>query len=281
MKKKYDFHTHTSASDGSLSPADLIEKAKAEGLEVIAITDHDTVGGLPEALEAGKALDLMVIPGVEISIDFSPGTLHMCGYLIDIESKSIRENLVFLQKGRANRNIEIVSKLNSLGMAITMKEVADVAGADVVGRPHFAKVLLDKGYVANTKDAFDRLLAKGQPCYVDRIRLSKKDALDMIKGSGGIAVLAHPGQLNLASQDEYRAFFKDLRDIGVDGIEAYSSHHSDEENKKFASIAQELSMLITGGSDFHRDNDPMVQLGVFGVEPDIDISIFTQRKTRN
>ena len=271
MKQKYDLHTHTTASDGSLSPSDLIKKAKEEAIELIAITDHDTVGGVREALEAGKSLGVKVIPGVEISIGLARGTMHLCGYMIDINSKAVKDNLAFLQKGRAGRNHEILKKLNESGMSITMEEIAKAAGADVVGRPHFAKVLVDKGYVASRKEAFDELLANGKPCYVDRIRLSKREALDMIKGSGGLAVLAHPGQLKLNSGDDYKAFFKELRDLGVDGIEAYSSHHSDIENQFFASTAKELEMQVTGGSDFHGNNDPKVNLGVFGNDSNISL----------
>ena len=271
MKQDFDFHTHTNASDGSFSPTELIKRAKAEGIVTIAITDHDTVGGGEEAIEAGKAFGINVIPGVEISIDFSPGTMHLCGYFMDINNEEFQKRLRFVQKARLNRNPQIIKKLNDLGMDITLEEVTEEAGADQVGRPHFANVLLKKGYVKNTKEAFTRFLAKGASCYVDKKRLTKEQAINMIVNSGGLAAIAHPAQLKLNAEQEYRDLFKELKELGVAGIEAYSSHHSEGENSMFKRMADELDMLVTGGSDFHGETKPKVELGVFGENVQIDL----------
>ena len=147
MKQAFDFHVHTNASDGSFSPADLIKKARKEGVATIAIADHDTVGGIEEAIKAGEIFGVNVIPGVEVSIDFSPGTMHLCGYLIDIKNEELQEGLRFVQEARLNRNPQIIKKLNDLGINITMEEVIQEAGGDQIGRPHFANILLKKGYV--------------------------------------------------------------------------------------------------------------------------------------
>jgi len=244
MKQNFDFHIHT---------------------------NHDTVGGIEEAIRVGKEVDANVIPGVEVSIDFSPGTMHLCGYLIDINNKEFQEGLRFIQEARLNRNPQIIKKLNDLGMDITIEEVIKEAGGDQVGRPHFANVLVKKGYVKNAKEAFTKFLAKGASCYVDKKRLTKKQAINMIVNSGGLAVLAHPAQLKLNTEQEYRDLFKGLKELGVAGIEAYSSHHSEEENKMFKGMADELDLLVTGGSDFHGSTKPKIELGVFGKNVQIDL----------
>ena len=271
IKQIFDFHVHTNASDGSFSPLTLVKKAKKEGMATIAITDHDTVGGVKEAVEAGQSLGVDVISGVELSIDFSPGTMHLCGYFIDIANERFQQGLQFVQEARLNRNPQIIRKLNDLGMNITISEVNKEAGGDQVGRPHFANVLLKKGYIVNTKEAFTKFLAKGASCYVDKKRLTKEQAINMIVNSGGLVVLAHPAQLKLNTEQEYRELFKELKELGVAGIEAYSSHHSEEENKEFKKMAEELDMLVTGGSDFHGETKPKVELGVFGQDVQIDL----------
>ena len=271
MKQNFDLHVHTNASDGSFSPTDLIKKAKEEGVLTVGIADHDTVGGVKEALLAGKEIGVNVVSGVEISIDFSPGTMHLCGYFIDIENKNLNEGLRFIQEGRTNRNPQIIKKLNELGMDITLEEVKKEAGGEVIGRPHISACLVKKGYVKDTKEAFKRFLAKGKSCYIERVRLGKQEAINMIKEAGGVAVLAHPKQLKLNSKEEYKQLFAEFRKIGVLGIEAYSSHHSSEENNMFKSLAEDLDMFVTGGSDYHGETKPDVKLGVFGDNVGINI----------
>lgn len=270
MRGKVDFHVHSNASDGSLSPREVVRKAGEEGLDVIAITDHDTTSGISDAVEAAEEFGVMVIPGVEISIDFQPGTNHLCGYFIDIENDELKDNLQFVQNARSNRNPMIVQKLNALGIDITMSEIVEQAGGDQIGRPHFAKVLVRKGYVKDTKEAFTKYLAKGAPCYMDKQRLSIKHAVKMIRNAGGVAVLAHPAELGFDTEKKYREYFRYAKDMGVGGIESYSSHHSKDQNAVFRRLADELQMFSTGGSDFHGETKPKIQLGVFGENVDID-----------
>jgi predicted metal-dependent phosphoesterase TrpH len=270
MRGKVDFHVHSNASDGSLSPREVVRKAGEEGLDVIAITDHDTTSGISDAVEAAEEFGVMVIPGVEISIDFQPGTNHLCGYFIDIENDELKDNLQFVQNARSNRNPMIVQKLNALGIDITMSEIVEQAGGDQIGRPHFAKVLVRKGYVKDTKEAFTKYLAKGAPCYMDKQRLSIEHAVKMIRNAGGVAVLAHPAELGFDTEEKYREYFRYAKDTGVGGIESYSSHHSKDQNAVFRRLADELQMFSTGGSDFHGETKPKIQLGVFGENVDID-----------
>ncbi|MFP4549039.1 MAG: PHP domain-containing protein [Fidelibacterota bacterium] len=269
MKQHYDLHTHTTVSDGTFSPEELVQKAIDEGFKAIAITDHDNIGGIQTAQEfAGDRL--MVISGVEISVEYGPGTMHMCGYFMDLDNDCLNERLDFVQEARRQRNPKIVKKLNDAGFAMTMEEIEAVAGSKQVGRPHFATVMLDKGYVKTKQEAFDKYLDKSAPCYVNKARLSLEDSVKAIRTAGGIPVLAHPIQLKLNNEKEYREMFSHLKKMGVMGIEAFTSRQTDEENELFSKMAKDLNMLITGGSDFHGDNKPNVKLGYFGSEVNID-----------
>ncbi|MBN1350376.1 PHP domain-containing protein [candidate division KSB1 bacterium] len=270
--QNFDFHTHTTASDGSLRPVELIELAARQGITTLAVTDHDTISGLDAACEAGKAMGITVIPGLEISIDFEPGTMHLCGYFIDTTNQALKNGLKIVQEAREKRNPRIIEKLNEMGIDITLEEVNAEVGTSRAGRPHFAKVLLEKGYVNSIQQAFDSYLAKGAPCYVNKMRLKKAEAIALIIASGGIAVLAHPIQLKLSTPVEYRAVFSELKALGASGIEAYSSYHTNQENMLFKSLAEELDMLVTGGSDFHGATKPNVKPGVFGDDVRIDLN---------
>jgi len=281
MQQTFDFHSHTTVSDGSLSPRQLVEKAFNEGIKTIAITDHDNIGGISDASKRGKELGIKVIPGVEISIDYSPGTMHMCGYNIDINNKELLNGLVFVQEARRNRNPEIIKKMNKLGIDINLDEVKSVAGSDQIGRPHFARILIEKGYAKDIKEAFEKYLAKGAPCYLDKKRLSLDKAIKMILNAKGLPVLAHPVQLGLKDEAEYREFFQEMKNKGVLGIEAYSSHQTDVENQMFFNLATELDMMVFGGSDFHGDTKPKVKLGVFGRNVKIDLSTLLKQLKRN
>ena len=264
MQQNFDLHTHSNASDGSYAPADLVRLAAECGVTTLALTDHDTVSGIAEAQAAGEKYGVTLIPGVEISIDFTPGTMHICGYYLDPENTELQAGLNFVQVARRNRNPRIIEKLNVLGVAITLDEVKAVAGPDQLGRPHFAQVLVQKGYARDTQAAFSKYLAKGAPAYMDKQRLSLDRAVAMIQAAGGVAVLAHPIQLKLNSWQEYREKITELKNAGITGVEAFNSYQSEEENQQFYTIATELEMLITAGSDFHGAIKPKVKLGQFG-----------------
>lgn len=281
MRQKFDLHVHTSASDGSLTPRQLVERAKELSIATIAITDHDTIAGVTEAIEAGVGLGVNVIPGVEISVDYGPGTMHLCGYCFDIADKRLLDALRRVRDGRASRNPRIIEKLNALGMSIAMEEVAGEAGGDVIGRPHMASVLVKKGYVANIKEAFDKFLAKGASCYVDRMRLERGAAVDVVRNAGGVCVLAHPSALRLPSESSCRGFFIELKKAGVTGVEAFSSHHTEEENAVFVRLAGEAGLFVTGGSDYHGSSKPDVELGVFGETVSAEIGTIMAAMSRH
>jgi len=174
-----DLHLHTTASDGVKSPSEIVRYAKSKGLQAISITDHDTIGGLEEGMAEGERIGFEVIPGIEVSAEHSPGSMHLLGYLIDIHHPSLNEKLKYLQRAREERNPRMVEKLNKLGVHITYEEVVKASGGGQVGRPHFAQVLIEKGYVRNFQEAFDRYLKKGASAYVDKLRLIPKEAINL------------------------------------------------------------------------------------------------------
>ncbi|MGD8989694.1 MAG: PHP domain-containing protein, partial [Syntrophobacterales bacterium] len=186
-----DLHTHSSYSDGSFSPGQLVQLAKDKGLRAIALTDHDTVAGLEEALAAGKELEVEVVPGVEISAQYPPGTMHILGYYVQPSHPELLRDLEKLQKARAARNPKIIERLQALGLEISWTEVLNLSGGQV-GRPHIAQVLLHRGYVSSINEAFSRYLKKGAIAYVEKFRFPPDEAIAMIRNAGGLAALAHP-----------------------------------------------------------------------------------------
>ena len=261
-----DLHTHSTASDGTLAPSEVVRLAAAQGLSAIALTDHDTVAGAAEAASAALSFGIDFLPGIEISAEFpQPGTLHILGYGIDPDSPDLRNLTETLLAGRDNRNPKIVAKLNELGMAITMDEVEAEAhigsGGGVIGRPHIAAILVRKGYANSMADAFKYFLAPGGSAYFDKERLSPQTAIAMIKQSGGLAVLAHPSQLRTTNDAELDRVIKHLIDLGLAGIEVLHSDHSETQTKTYTALADRYGVLKTGGSDFHGSNKPTIPLG--------------------
>ena len=255
-----DLHTHSTASDGSLSPAKLVAYAQEKRLDAIAITDHDTVEGVQEALDAGKSRGMEVVPGIEISAEYPDSTLHILGYYIDYGDEKFLENISTLQRARADRNPEIVKKLQALGLGIEIDEIIEEAGGGQVGRPHFAQVLVRKGYVKTHREAFDRYLAKGAPAYTDKFRFQPADAISHILSAKGIPVLGHPGTLN-RSTTELESVVRELAGYGLMGIEVYYSDHNGSQMKLYEELAAKYSLLITGGSDFHGKSIKGIDLG--------------------
>jgi hypothetical protein len=256
-----DLHTHSTASDGSYRPAEVVRLAKEGGLKAVALTDHDTTDGLDEALAAGVELGVEVIPGVEISTRFTDDTMHILGYFLDFKSGKLEERLAVLKQARKDRNPKIVAKLNGLGIPITMEQVERASGGGQVGRPHIARVLLGAGYVRSMQQAFDIYLKNGGNAYVAKYRFPPAEALDMIREAGGIPVLAHPFTLGLGSAMALRDLLRDLQALGLAGIEVFYAEHTAEQEAMYLKLAQELGLLVTGGSDFHGDNKPDVTLG--------------------
>jgi predicted metal-dependent phosphoesterase TrpH len=256
-----DLHLHTTASDGVMSPSEIVRYAKMKGLQAIAITDHDTIGGLEEGLLEGERIGFEVITGIEISAVHSPGSMHLLGYFIDNRYPGIHERLEYLQTARAERNPKIVKKLNQLGIELTYEEVMNASGGGQVGRPHFAQVLLEKKYVRSFQEAFDRFLKKGAPAYVDKFRFTSKEALHFINDAKGISVLAHPKTLNMAGYSELENLLLQLIEEGLQGIEVSYPEHSALEVGQYKTLAERYGLLMTGGTDYHGNEKNGFDIG--------------------
>ena len=258
-----DLHCHSTASDGTFPPENVVTLAKESGLSALSLTDHDTIAGLHAAASAAMNLGIDFLPGIEISCIFpKPGLMHLLGYGIDPASKVLAEMTRKLIEGRDARNLEIIAKLQSLNIAITLQEVEDIAGGDVIARPHIAQVLVRKGYVSSIKQAFDKYLAPGGRAFFDKEVFTSREAIGMIHDSGGIAVLAHPVQLKTSNYAQFQQTVKGLTDIGLDGIEVIHSDHNAAAVERMSEIASQFNLLKTGGSDFHGSRKPGVELGI-------------------
>ncbi len=257
-----DLHTHTTASDGSFSPAEVVAMAKAAGLKAVAITDHDTVGGVQQALEAGVKEGIEVVGGVEISVNRpdGKGSMHILGLMVDHTNPQLLTGLQRLQQARAERNPKIVKRLNALGIDITMEEVEALAGGDQVGRPHFAQALVHRGVVADRAEAFERFLASGRPAYEPKFRFEPPQAIALLRSATALPILAHPGLLGLTKQ-ELKQLLVQLKGWGLEGIEAYYSEHTHSQQQMLLELAQELGLAVSGGSDFHGAAKPDISLG--------------------
>lgn len=260
MEKFIDLHTHSTASDGSMSPAELVRHAKERGLAAVALTDHDTVDGIQEAIKEGKRSGVEVIPGIEISVRYKP-EMHILGLFPEGDSYlNIRSELSTVKKGREDRNKKIINRLNELGIEITEDEVKDVAMGDITGRPHIARVLVAKGYVRTIDEAFDIYLCKEGLAYFQRFELEPADGIRAIKKSGGVPVIAHPVFLR-KSYDEMDKLLKELKEYGLGGIEAHYSENTKEDTGNFLRLAIKHELVATGGSDFHGNFKPGIELG--------------------
>jgi len=256
-----DLHTHSNASDGTFPPREVVRLAKERRLKALALTDHDTIDGLPEAMAAGQELGIEVIPGVEISAQHTSGSMHILGYFLDYESKALAQQLAVLKQARKDRNPQIIAKLNDLGLAITMEQVEHISGGGQVGRPHIARALYENGYVRSIQEAFDIYLGNNGKAYVSKFRFPPEEAMAMIREAKGIPVLAHPFTLGLNTSETLRPLLKELMALGLAGIECYYPEHSSGQEALYLFLTRELGLLITGGSDFHGDNKPEVTLG--------------------
>jgi 3',5'-nucleoside bisphosphate phosphatase len=256
---RIDLHTHTTASDGSLSPSELVRVAKQQGLSALAITDHDSVEGLSEAMAQGERLGITVIAGIEISCLYEEVELHILGYFINQDDPHLKPALERYLSSRNDRNPKIVERLCQLGMDLSYDEVKDFAGPATIGRPHIAQVLLRKGHVTSVADAFDRYLGDGGPAYVARVLPTASEAISLIRTVGGLPVLAHP--VYAARLKSFNEVCAALKTFGLAGLETLYSSHTQQQTDRFRSIAREQSLLITGGSDFHGESKPEVLVG--------------------
>jgi predicted metal-dependent phosphoesterase TrpH len=258
-----DLHCHSTASDGTRSPTDIVRLAKDSGLSALALTDHDTGAGVAEAASAAESLGIDFLPGIEISCEYPhPGTMHLLGYGIDPENPVLRDLTARLIAGRNNRNPRIVARLNELGVSISMDEVESEAGGTVVGRPHIAAILVRKGYVNSIKHAFDKFLGTTGLAYFDKERLTSRQAMELVRQSGGLPVLAHPIQLRTTNDAELTRVVKDLVDLGLVGLEVIHSDHDRSMVERYGTLADKYKLLKTGGSDFHGANKKDISLGL-------------------
>jgi 3',5'-nucleoside bisphosphate phosphatase len=257
---RIDLHTHTTASDGSLSPAQLVQYAKHQGLHALAVTDHDTIAGLADAIAEGERLGVRIIPGIELSCFHQSIELHILGYFIDPLDPHLRPALLRYQSSREERNLRIIERLRELGLDITYQEVKTFAALATVGRPHIAQVLLQKGYVYSVADAFSRYLGDDGPAYIARTTPDAPEAIALIRRIGGVPVLAHPIYAARARQS-FERLCAALKNAGLWGLETVYSGHTQQQTDRLRAVAREQGLGISGGSDFHGESRPEVLLG--------------------
>ena len=240
-----DLHIHTTASDGSLSPEEIVKKAEKLRYKAIAITDHDTVDGLKKALKEAKKRRVEVIPGIEINTEYEGHEVHILGYFIDYTDPNLLKKIEYYKKLRVKRVRKIVNKLNKMGFEIDMNDVLEFAKGPAIGRSHIARAMRKKDYVQSTSEAFDKYIGIGKPAYVNRERMSPEKSIKLIKQCGGIPVLAHPG---LVGSDQV---VKKIIEFGVKGLEVFYYEHSKGQEEKYRTMARENNLIVTGGSDDH------------------------------
>lgn len=274
---RLDLHLHTTHSDGSCTPAEVVDLAHQAGVTALAITDHDIMSGVAEAITAGNRYGIEVIPGVEISSIIGRSELHILGYFLDWQDPALNERCKTLRDSRHRRNPQIIERLQTLGIDITYDEVRALAGSDSVGRPHIARALMDKQVVTSAKEAFDRFLADGKPAYVPRDLPSPAEAIEWIKTAGGLAVLAHPTWVKLADRSLIE-LVRELKTAGLDGVEVYYSTHAARQTREYLALAQQLGLLVTGGSDFHGLTKPDIEVGIGKGTLHIPTSLLTKMK---
>lgn len=254
-----DLHIHSTISDGTMSPSEIVAFAARKGLSAIAITDHDSVDGVGEAIDKGKELGVEVVAGVELSVRYKKGSAHLLGYLFDYESVALHQALSRLQEGRVVRNKEIISRLNKLGIAMQYAELEKIAGPGECGRPHIARLLINKNVVRTMDEAFEKYLGHGAKAYASRFIYDAAEAIALLKDAGGVSVLAHPFQLG-RQVDLFRELLLEMVDMGLDGIEVYYPSHTRQFRKQLMVFAKQHGLLLTGGSDFHGSIRPGTSL---------------------
>lgn len=256
-----DLHAHTDHSDGTFTPAELVAEGVRVGLSTLAITDHDTFAGYDAAVPYAAEARLNLICGIELSTRYQGGSVHLLAYFpVTPPSEELRAWLAWVLEMRRDRNIRLIAKLQSLGIQITLEEVEKL-GRTLTGRPHFAQVLVKKGYAKDIQNAFDLFLDESARGFVHREEVPMEEALERILASGGVASLAHPVRVAKNNWEKLAAYVEDLAGLGMGAIEVYHSDHSPENVSYYASLAERFRLGITGGSDFHGANKPLISLG--------------------
>ena len=255
-----DLHVHSACSDGSETPERVVELAAEAGLTAVALTDHDGLGGVALARERAEGLGIVFVPGCEVSCTFSPGAMHVLSYFVEPGVGPLQDELARLRRDRVERNERLVQRLGELGLQVSLEEVGAAAGGSVIGRPHFASVLVAKGAAASIDDAFEKILAKGAPGYVPKARLDARSLIAAANASGAVTVLAHPFSLGLdpAGLDLVLA---ELAEAGMAGVECYYGRYRPEERTALAEMAGRHGLVASGGSDFHGSFKPDLHVG--------------------
>lgn len=259
--RRIDLHAHTEHSDGTLSPRELVERARDVGLSALAVTDHDTTSALAEARATGEELGVEILDGCEITAQSPSGIVHVLAYGFDEQDDGFQALLARVRDGRDARNDKILEKLTTLGVPLALEEVQALAVGQIVARPHFAQAMVKRGYVDHLREAFDHYLRDGGPAYVQAEVPETEEAIAMTADAGGAAVIAHPRSLKLGSREAYERVFRGYKEAGLAGIEV--NHPSQDVNlrRRFSDLASLLDLIPTGGSDFHGANKPHIELG--------------------
>jgi len=261
-----DLHIHSTASDGTVSPAEIVRIARNLNLGAVAITDHDTLAGSKEAIEAGIPESLHFLTGIEISANAlqvypCSGSFHILGYGMRTDHPVLNQTLEVLQDARKNRNPGIIERLNRLGMDISLTELAENFGESQIGRPHIARLMMKKAFVSSIDEAFDLYLGKGKPAYIEKYRIDCDQAIALILEAGGVPVLAHPALLKPVNGAPIEDLIRILKDMGIRGIEVYYPEHTPHQTQLYAELAERYDLLMTGGTDFHGSLKPDIQMG--------------------
>lgn len=256
-----DLHAHSTASDGTYTPSELVSYATKKGLRALALTDHDTVSGIEEARKTAKQFDIELIPGIELSADNRGSEIHILGLYIDYKNPEFLSKITEFQEGRIQRNQKMLDALAEEGMDVTEAEMLEEFPGAVLTRAHVAKMLVKKGYIKTYEEAFQKYIGSGCRCYVPRKKISPKEAISFIQAANGIPVLAHPllYHLDMRELDELVCY---LEKAGLKGIEALYSLHTEADTRMLVKLAKKYRLLITGGADFHGATKPYIDLGV-------------------
>ncbi len=258
MNELIDLHTHTTASDGIYSPEALIDLALRSHVKTLAITDHDTLGGLKAAIAYASKKSFDFIPGIEFSVDYPGGSFHLLGLYVDYEDSELIETTARLMEFRNTRASRILEDLSKYGIDIPHTLLEEISGGESMGRPHIARAMIKLGFAPDISAVFQNFLVKGKPGYVKKEKIKLSDAIRLIKKGHGIPIIAHPISLNLPSFKDFENLLEELMKAGIEGIEVFASMHSDREVEEFLKIALKYHLLITGGSDFHGDKEEVI-----------------------
>ena len=278
--RRIDLHTHSLHSDGAQTPTDVVKTAADAGLSAIALSDHDCISGVQEAMDAGKALGVEVIPAVELSAQ-SDTELHILGYFVDIHNKKLQDAMAYALQVRDERQVEVCKKLNEQGFDITMDELREEAnGNAVLCRAHFAQIMVRKGYAESVKDAFNRYLSVGCYAYSNRQAFTGPEAVSLIREAGGIAVAAHLHLIKMPD-DQLKEYLKSLIPYGLDGVEGYYTDYTPDMEQRYRAMAKELGLVISGGTDYHGANKPHISIGKGKGELEIPYSVLDGLRARH